>query len=282
MPLRLFEGLCVVIVVLTLLAMARSTPWQRLLTDYFLLAGAGFIGEESAITLYRYYTYADGWDLRVLDVPLLVPLIWPLVILSARGVSRGLFPKASLSQAAAITAAIVVFDASLVEVVAVRAGLWSWDEGGHLGVPLIGILGWGFFAYGAERVMGRLVSLPGRAAVLVLAPLIAHALIALSWWGCLRWMGRGALGDASLVALVIIASGLTAWVVRARRMGRRIPFEVAWPRVFAAALFFALLVSAAPTDLRLWLHVTCAAMPYMIATRWPARRGTASTLAPQV
>jgi hypothetical protein len=278
MPLRLFAGLCVVIVVLTLLAMARSTPWQRLLTDYFLLAGAGFVGEESAITLYRYYAYADGWDLRIFDVPLLVPLIWPLVILSARGVCRGLFPEASLSGAPAITAAIVVFDASLVEVLAVRAGLWSWAEGGHLGVPLIGILGWGFFAYGAERVMGRLVSMPSRAAVLLLAPLIAHALIVLSWWGCLRWVGRGALGDVSLLGLVVIASAVTALVVRARRNGNAIPFEVAWPRVFAAALFFALLVSAAPTDLRLWLHVACAAIPYVLATRWPARRSAPSVL----
>lgn len=271
MPLRLFEGLCVVIVVLTLLAMARSTPWQRLLTDYFLLAGAGFVGEESAITLYRYYRYADGWDLRVLDVPLLVPLIWPLVILSARGVCRGLFPKASLSEAAAIVAAIVVFDAALIEVVAVAAGLWSWEEGGHLGVPLIGILGWGFFAYGAERVMGRLVSLPARAGVLLLAPLIAHALIVTSWWACLRWVGRGALGDGSLLGVIALSAAITGLVVRARRAGQAIPFEVAWPRVFAAALFFALLIATAPGALRLWLHVACAAVPYVIATRWPSR-----------
>ena len=44
MPLRLFEAACVVIVVATLIAMSRRTEPRALLTDYALLALAGFIG----------------------------------------------------------------------------------------------------------------------------------------------------------------------------------------------------------------------------------------------
>lgn len=271
MPIRTFEAACVVIVIATLAAMSKRTGPRPLLTDYALLAVAGLIGEQTAISAYRFYTYDDAWDARLFDVPLLVPLIWPLVILSARDVAAGLFPTTSGLARAAVVGAIVVIDASLVEVVAVRAGLWSWAEGGHLGVPVLGILGWGFFALGADWTLSRWPALPARAAVLVLAPAIAHALIVASWWLVLKWTLRGALGDTSMVALVILAAALVGLVVRARRRGHAIPFDVAWPRVFAASLFFVLLVIVAASDVRLWIHVGCVALPYVIATRWPGQ-----------
>jgi hypothetical protein len=270
---RWFELACVVIVVATLAATARRTPARALLTDYALLAVAGFVGEQSCITLYRFYSYADGWDLRVIDVPLLVPLIWPLVILSARDVVRGLAPGASPGTRSLLVGAAVIVDASLVEVIAVRAGLWSWAEGGHLGVPLIGIAGWGFFAGAAELVLERAEGAQ-RALVIAVAPAIAHALIVLSWWALLRWTLRGDLGVASSLALVAVSSGLTLAIVRARRAGGAIPMDVAAPRIFAAMLFFYVLVRTAPLDGALWLHVASVAVPYLVATRWGSAAGS--------
>ncbi|HNF99418.1 MAG TPA: carotenoid biosynthesis protein, partial [Pseudomonadota bacterium] len=181
--------------------MSRSTPWKPLLSDYFALSVAGYLGEESCITLYHFYQYSPDWNARLVDVPLLVPLIWPLVVLSARQVGQALWPDAKSPLArAAITAALVTFDASLMEVVAVRAGLWSWAEPGHLQVPLIGILGWGYFALGAELVLGQ----PWRARrlwLLLLAPLVTNALIVGSWWICFRHALRGDLGQASVSAM---------------------------------------------------------------------------------
>ncbi|MDQ3033891.1 MAG: hypothetical protein M3Y87_15855 [Myxococcota bacterium] len=116
MPMRVFELACVGIVVATLVAVSRRTPWRALLADYALLAGAGWIGEQTCISLYRFYAYDAAWDGRVGDVPILVPLIWPLVILSARDVATGLFPRAEGLRRAAIVGAIVALDASLVEV----------------------------------------------------------------------------------------------------------------------------------------------------------------------
>ncbi len=99
-----------------------------------------------------------------------------------------------------IVGAVVAFDASLVEVVAVRAGLWSWAEPGHLGVPLIGMLGWGYFAIGADAALGR----GRRLAAVVAAPAAAHALIQLTWWGAFRWGLRRDLGSASVAGMAVI------------------------------------------------------------------------------
>jgi len=229
-PIRAFELACALIIVATLFTLSRRAPWRTLLGDYGALAVAGWVGEETCILAYRFYAYAPSWDAHVDRVPILVPLIWPLVVMSARDVSRALFPRAGGFARAAIVGVIVCLDASLVEVVAVRAELWSWAEGGHLDVPLIGILGWGYFAFGADLALSRLP----RVSVIALAPLTTHALLLTTWWGFFRWVLRGDLGQASLVGMVAISALLTALVVRARRAGDGIPLAVAGPRMIAA------------------------------------------------
>lgn len=92
--------------------MARRTPWRELLRGYVILALAGWVGEQTSIALYAHYTYAAAWDARVLDVPALVPLIWPLVILSARDVTTHLFPWARGVARVALVGAVVSFDES--------------------------------------------------------------------------------------------------------------------------------------------------------------------------
>ena len=152
MPQSLFEAACVFVIVVTLAMTARARPARGLLADYFVLAAAGWVAEQSCIQAYRFYSYAEAWSIHVGDVPLLVPLIWPLVILSARDVVSSLWPGAR-RWSPLLVGAVVAFDASLVEVVAVRAGLWSWTEPGHLGVPVIGI----------QPVEGRVTVLTGHA-----------------------------------------------------------------------------------------------------------------------
>src|SRR5208283_4385299 len=78
-------------------------------------------------------------------VPLLVVLIWPLVIHSAWDLVRQWQVREGWAISLA-TGAVVLTDASLMEPVAVRAGLWSWSEPGIFHVPPIGLLGWGCFA----------------------------------------------------------------------------------------------------------------------------------------
>ena len=274
MPLPLFEGACVVVIALTLLTMGRARGVGRLLGDYASLAAAAWVGEDTCIELYRFYAYAPGWHLRLHHVPVLVPLIWPLVVLSARDVVGALWPAwrgRGMARPLAV-AALVAFDASLVEVVAVRAGLWSWAEAGHLGVPVIGILGWGYFALGADLALSRDRPL----LAVALGPLAAHALIIASWWGLFRWALRGALGPASLAGVAALGLLAVAAVLLTRRRGAVIPLAIAGPRMIAAALFVALLVSSAPADAPLWVHAAAVAVPYLAATEWPFRRRRSS------
>ncbi|CAN5250487.1 hypothetical protein BH09MYX1_BH09MYX1_12750 [soil metagenome] len=259
MSFTVFEILCVVVVVGKIAAMARTKPVRALLIDYAALAVAAWIGEETCVALYRFYAYADGWHLRLDRVPLLVPLIWPLVVLSARDVAAIVAPRGSPIVRALVAGAIVAFDASLVEVVAVRAKLWSWSEPGHLGVPLIGILGWGHFAAGA-------LAPKRRAWTLVTGPLVAHALIQLSWWGLFRFALRGDLGAFGFVIVALGASVFAVFAIRARRAGHLMTPAVWSPRVLAALLFVGLLVWTAPRDVGLWLHTALVAIPYLVIT----------------
>ncbi|HSO34006.1 MAG TPA: hypothetical protein VLT33_15840, partial [Labilithrix sp.] len=266
MPLHVFEGACIAVVALTLWTMGRARSASHLLRDYALLACAAWLGEDTCIALYRFYAYAPGWHLRLHHVPLLVPLIWPLVILSARDVVSATWPALRGGRPFAV-AALVAFDASLVEVVAVRAGLWSWAEAGHLGVPVIGVLGWGFFALGADLALSRARPL----LAIALGPLTAHALIVVSWWGLFRWTMRGALGTPSIVGVAVLGLLAVAVAVGTRRRGGAIPLAVAAPRMIAAALFLALLIATAPADVPLWIHAAAVALPYLAATAWPFR-----------
>lgn len=263
MPFPGFELACVAIVALALAAMARLRPWPGLLADYLALAVAGWLGEETCVAWYRFYGYAPGWHGRLDHVPLLIPLIWPLVILSARAVTDAVAPALGWRRPL-LVGALVVFDASLVEVIAVEAGLWAWAEPGHLAVPLVGILGWGFFAATADVALG----LRHRARHLALVGAVAatHLLIVGAWWACFRWTLRGDLGDLGLVGLAAVSAlaMVGAWAVR--RRGRALPLAVALPRMVAASLFVATLVVVAPREPRLWLHTALVAAPYLAVT----------------
>lgn len=285
MPLRVFEAACIAVVVLTLALMSRRVPPRVLLVDYAALALAGFIGEDSCVRLYAHYTYASAWDGRIDVVPVLVPLIWPLVILSARAVADALAPRATAVTRALWVGGLVVADASLVEVVAVRAGLWSWSEPGHLGVPLVGIVGWGFFAFAADLArnsFARASRALGALAVIVVAPLATHALILVSWWALFRWMWREDLGWASTAFVVVVSIVATVAALLSRARGRAMPLDVAAPRMAAAGLFLTeLALTASPWESALsralWIHTCAVALPYFAVTRFAWVNGASSS-----
>lgn len=280
-----FEPVCVAVVVLTLALMARRRSAGALLGEYLALALAAWIGEASCVNLYRHYGYAASWHGHLLGVPLLVPLIWPLVVLSSREVVQSLWPAAGRRQPL-LVGLLVAFDASLVEVIAVRAGLWSWVEPGYLGVPPIGILGWGFFAAGATWALALPLHAALRLVAAVLAgPVVAHALILATWWGLFRWLWRFNLGPKAVWVFAVFGGLFYGAVMAARRHGRVLPMGVAGPRVVAAVQFVVLMAvvalggAAQPTDGPRWLHLMLVAAPYLAATRFSAR-GTGSPAAP--
>lgn len=170
-----------------------------------LIALGAFLGEDTCIRFYEFYSYSYGWHVFVDKVPLTVLLIWPAVVLSATRIARALVPRPTPRRLGLLVFALVVFDAALIEPIAVHARLWHWTHQGIFQVPVIGILGWGFYA---GSMVALLEHLRGRArlAAPLLAPIAAHALLLVSWWGLFRYTLRFDLPVHVCVGLVLPAS----------------------------------------------------------------------------
>ena len=240
----------------------RSAGRGTLLAQVALLALAAWVGEATCIAAYRFYGYQSGWWLRLAGVPLLVPVIWPLVVLQSRNMVHALWPGRWWSPLA--VGAMVAFDGSLVEVVAVRAGLWHWSEQGLLEVPLAGILGWGFFGVGAALVLDRAGDRPSRLLLLpIIAPVVTHLLILVSWWGLLRWTMRGDLGVAGTIGALAVSLliSLAVWRARPRRV---LPME-ALPTIPAVVFFLTLLILNGAGSWQLWAHFVLVSLPHLIS-----------------
>ena len=272
MSLALFQLLCLPVLLLVYALRIRLAANPRhAVKEIAILVVAGLIGEHSMIEAYEFYAYADGWWARVGHVPLLVPLIWPMVILSARDVARALWPDHAGWKRALQVGAIVVFDASVMEVIAVGAGFWTWAEPGYLRVPLLGMIGWGCFGAVATWYLQH-----ARQWRFWLTPVVsiaaAHLMVLALWWALFRWTLRGDLGELAVLGFALFGLVYAHFVFRARDGdGRRraMPSELVLARVPATAVFVALLVSMGfGSSSYLWIHLAVAALPYLLATRW--------------
>lgn len=131
------ELVCAAIVALYVVVRARRDPEpKRFLSRLFFVAVAGWTGEDSIIHAYDFYGYSREWTVLLDELPLMVLVIWPVVISSAWDLARRL--AGDSTKAVLLGAAIVLFDASLIEPAAVRAGLWAWNEPGLFHVPHAG------------------------------------------------------------------------------------------------------------------------------------------------
>jgi len=221
------------------------------------LAAAAWIGEDTVIRAYSFYEYDPRWSLFVDRVPLLIVLIWPVVVDSAWALAEELVESAHVPVA---VGAIVLADASLIEPVAVHAGLWRWSEPGLFAVPPVGILGWAFFA-------ASVVALARRAAPLALLGAVpTHALLVVAWWSCLRWVSVPLPSWSAAAVAWAVAAAFAALAVRAR-LRERVPPEVLLRRVPAAGFFFLLLAVVSPRDAALAVYAAAFAPPYLAMLR---------------
>ncbi|MCU1279109.1 MAG: hypothetical protein JWM53_2655 [bacterium] len=198
------ELACAAIVALCVAARRDALP------SLALLAVAGFLGEDSVIRAYGFYYYSPRWHLFLDRVPLMIVLIWPIVIHSAWSLARRLSPRAAWVPL--VGAGLVLADASLIEPIAVHAGLWRWTEPGLFTVPLIGIVGWAYFAGAAMACLQRARPV---AAVLI-APLATHVLLVASWWLAFKWLSRPLPARPFVVGAWLVLGTLTALALRFR------------------------------------------------------------------
>lgn len=285
----LFQLACVAVLAVAYGLLTVQTPRGergRLWLLVGLIAVGAWLGEETSILRYRFYGYPDDWWLKLDEVPLLVVAIWPLVVLTADQVIRALWPGLSRVGHAAAIAAMVFVDASLVETVAVAADLWFWVEGGYLGAPLIGLVGWAAYAFsialflpaapGSKAEASRLATwLGGTSAralaggvtfqkmsalivTLLVSLAVTHALLVVCWWALFRHALRGALPEEIAYGVLALGALAAAWLWR---RGRRMPLGVAGPRALATSVFVVLLVLYADGP-PLYLHFLAVALPY--------------------
>jgi hypothetical protein len=261
---RGIELACAAIVVLYLILRlgARGADRASIAARLLLLACAAWAGEDSVIRAYGFYAYAPGWSVFLDRVPLLIVAIWPVVVDSAHLLARSL--TRGTARVAALGGLLVLSDASLIEPIAVRAQLWSWSADNAraiFDVPIIGILGWAYFAAVAITVLeaaeGRVAQ---RALVVVLAPAGAHLLLVATWWLLFRWLPADLPASALPVCAWALAVPLT---VRAWRARAAVPARSVLVRAPGAAFFFVLLATVARGRPELTAYALAFAPPYL-------------------
>lgn len=276
------ELVCAAIVGLYLVVRARVEPSPRaFFARLALLSVAAWIAEDTCIRLYGFYSYSPRWSLFIDRVPLAIVVIWPIVIHSATELARALTASTragtSTARFALVGALLVLTDASMIEPIAVAAGLWSWTHPGPFGVPIIGVLGWAFFALGAIWALEKRPLL-----VLVVGPLACHALLHAAWWGAFAHV-TPSTATTPWVAVAVVGSLLaTLAVVKTRAFDKVTPAQLLL-RVPPAAFFLVLLVRHGHGDL-VWYSLAFAP-PYLVLTPWKRalQRGqTGSTRAKDV
>jgi uncharacterized membrane protein len=245
-----------------LLFVALEKDRRGALRDAFLIALGAFLGEDTCIRGYGFYLYSHKWHLFADRVPVVVLLIWPAVVLSGLKIAKALVPRCSQTPASLALAVfgIVTFDAALIEPVAVASELWHWTQQGIFHVPLIGILGWGFYA---GCIVFTLEHTNERAWLRPLAPvpavLGAHLLLLSAWWMVFRHVLRleiavhVCLGLALAVSLVYLSAVRGARAVLDKRdlVARG-----------AATSLFVILLAQRP-DAQLYAYAACFTLPHL-------------------
>lgn len=257
-------GISIVVFYVTFHALKQPGGGHFLLRIVLVFAAA-WIAEEGCILLYEFYGYSSKWNLFLGHLPLLVIVAWPVVIHSAwdlasqmLGSGHRLVPLAA--------GGIVLTDATLIETVAVRCGLWSWNEPGIFHVPPIGVLGWAYFAFLCILLFeeGRRRNATKRFSLLILAlPAIGtHLLLLITWWGALRWVnipvGPGlAAGSAWALSLLLV------YAILRNRTETRVERKTLFLRLPAALFIYTLLALHASGSALLVVFAIAFAPPYL-------------------
>ena len=269
--LNLLEPLALAIVALFVALRARFGPAPKaFLRHLLLLVVASWLAENTIIMAYGFYSYSREWSLFIHHVPLAIVLIWPIVIHSAW--ELGGYLLGDNKRFTPLVGALLVWaDASMIEPIAVKSGLWRWHEPGLFEVPPIGIIGWAFYAGLCMWVFQRNddAKRPPVADLwcLLLAPVGTHGLLLASWWLLFRWVNT-TVPPWPVVALSwLLALALTGWSL-SRQARLRVPRLDMLLRVPAALYFFALLAAVAADNTALLVYAVAFAPPYLSLTRF--------------
>lgn len=218
------------------------------LMKFITISAASWVVEETSIRIYHFYQYSPDWCLFVGHVPVLVALVWPVVIHSGWELASQFFNEYKLSHHL-VAALIIWIDASLIETISVKAGLWEWHGAGFLGVPFIGIFGWAYFAFLSGFILRLKKERKAGAGKIFLMFFFAvfgtHILIIGTWWLIFRYI-LFPVNPAFITALAWIISFLFIYTIQRRNVGANVNISVLLMRIPPALIFLALYLKGSP------------------------------------
>ena len=266
------ELLCLVIVGIHITVAATRSPAPMIfLRRVAIVTLASWVAEDTCIRLYGFYAYHPDWTPYIDRMPLMVALIWPGVVMSSLELAQRLLGPLRQRLVPLVAGLMVLADASFMEPLAVKAGLWRWFEPGFFGVPLIGVFGWAFFSVAVMAVYCRNDRLgrPSKADlwVVLVAPAATHVALLASWWGLFRWINFP-LPSWGVAAVAWAVSLLLTLLAVARRANLLVPLGAMSTRIPAALFFFGLLMIHGRNDFALIAFAMAFAPPYLALTRW--------------
>lgn len=266
----LLEIICLAILSLFVVFQLHYRPHPaRLLRRLSLLAIAAWLGEDTVIRAYHFYSYSPSWNFFIDQVPAMIVLIWPVVIYSAWNLVGYLLPTSAAGWIVLAGSGIVLADASLIEPIAVQAGLWHWHEPGIFNVPPIGILGWAYFAgcciFILEKNSRDQRNSAWDALVLVIPAICTHLLLLLTWWGALRWV-NDPLAPGPVVVMAWGLSLVLTYRAWRKESAENVPLSEMLLRIPAVLFFVVLLIWYGRTNWPLIAYVLACSLPYLALT----------------
>lgn len=167
------------------------------------------IGSKTGVPFGAYH-YTDRLQPQLLDVPLLIPLAWLMMLPPAWAVAQRITGHAGnrsglRSRIAFIAASALAFTAwdLFLDPQMVHWGLWAWDQpGAYFGIPLVNFAGW-LGVSALITALARPPRLPDRPLLVVYTAtwLIETAGQALFW----QLYGPAAAGFAGMGLFVLLA-----------------------------------------------------------------------------
>lgn len=242
----------------------REKNAASFLIKFTAIAAASWLAEETAIRAYRFYQYAPGWRFFIGHVPIPIILVWPVVIHSGWELASRIANR-NRRYTHLVAALIIWIDASLIETIAVRSGLWSWNAPGLMGVPLIGIFGWTYFCLLSIPVLTSTAKRKTDVAKLALLALgIAcgtHALLVATWRLVFRWI-TVPIDTAFVTAAAWVASALLMGVIHRKKLGMRVDGKTMLLRTPPAVFLFIIYLKGTPTA---WhsAYILAFSLPYL-------------------
>lgn len=244
MSFRVVEILLLIGVLIYVLAYARHQKKPGVFLLRFLIcAAAAWLVEQSCISFYGFYGYSSAWGLFIFKVPLVIVMVWPTLIHSATLITTQILNTPNRAYPFVVSG-IVCSDALLIEPISSNCNLWCWQEPGLFGVPIIGILGWAFFAFfGAFFFAPKLTyhrcqyqwvfrfgaSFAG-----------THLLLIGAWWSVLRWINFSINPKIALTAIWVSSIFLLGLIVADRSIQKVKPNPLL-ARIPGALFFYTLL-----------------------------------------